>query len=115
AMLPALDTALRNLDVAAIFVAESGCPPLPGAVVSFQGRENWRCRRFNRDVLQLLADSPRFEEVVLVAAWNSYAVENQGYKLRAAASDTSADSMRRGLTQLTRELKQGTAIQRIII
>ncbi|MBB6599042.1 acyltransferase [Luteimonas sp. MC1825] len=114
AMLPALDTALKNLGVAALFVAESGCPPLPQAVVSWKGRENWRCQQFNRDVMRLLTDSHRLEHLVLAAAWNAYAAEDQGYKLRVAGSDTSEDSLKRGLVELTYDLGEQTAVERIV-
>lgn len=115
AMLPAFDAALKQLGVAGYFAAESGCPPLPAARVSFKGRDNWRCREFNDKVVQFLAGKTGVSRVVLAAAWDGYAVEASGYKLRVSGIDDSGASLKRGLEILAQDLTKAPHINELTV
>jgi peptidoglycan/LPS O-acetylase OafA/YrhL len=114
AMLPAFDTAFKNLGLAVWFLAESGCPPLPLARVSFRGRDNWRCREFNDKVVNFVASQTDLRLVVLTAAWDAYAEESSGYKLRIDRVEDSATSLEQGIESLAQQL-QNDVDRRLIV
>lgn len=83
AMLPAFSVALEKEGKAALFVSESGCPPLPSARISYAGRDNWRCREFNSRIMKWIGSRQPFEAIVISAAWDAYLSDISGYKLSA--------------------------------
>lgn len=105
AMLPAFDAAFKQIGVSAWFAAESGCPPLPTARISYQGRDNWRCREFNDKMVKFLEAQPGVNQVVLTAAWDSYDKETSGYQLRVSGADDSATSLKQGIEELAHQLQ----------
>ena len=115
AMLPAFDTALKQMGVAAWFAAESGCPPLPAASVSFKGQDNWRCREFNTKMVGFVSTQPALTHIVLTAAWDAYAAESSGYKLRIGEGGTSANSLKKGIDALPRQLHANGATRQLIV
>lgn len=115
AMLPAFDAAFKRMGVAAWFAAESGCPPLPAARVSFQGRDNWRCREFNDKVVNFVGTQSRLNQVVLAAAWDSYANEASGYQLRVSGVGDSATSLKQGIELLSQQLQTNNASHSLIV
>jgi peptidoglycan/LPS O-acetylase OafA/YrhL len=104
AMLPAFDAAFKRMGVAAWFAAETGCPPLPTARVSFQGRDNWRCREFNHKMVNFVGTQPLLNQVVLAAAWDSYTNEASGYQLRVNGAGDSATALKQSLEVLLQQL-----------
>jgi hypothetical protein len=114
AMLPAFDAAFKHLGIAAWFVAESGCPPIPAASVSFQGRDNWRCRESNDKVVRFIVAQLGLRQIVLAAAWDSYANESSGYKLSVSSAVNSATSLKQGIEALALQL-HSTAVPHSLI
>lgn len=115
AMLPAFDTALKQLGVAGYFAAESGCPPLPAVRVSFKGQDNWRCREFNDKAFKFLRGQTSVNQVILVAAWDAYATEASGYKLRILGIDDSGASLKRGLEILADDLTRVREVSKLTV
>lgn len=115
AMLPAFDAAFAKMGVAALFAAESGCPPLPSARVSFQGRDNWRCREFNEKMVRFAEAQRGVEQVMLAAAWDSYANEHSGYRLRVSGQADSSSSLAQALETLAQELQTMHGIPQLIV
>lgn len=115
AMLPAFDAAFKQMGVAAWFAAESGCPPLPAARVSYQGRDNWRCREFNDKMVNFLGAQPGLNQVVVAAAWDSYANEASGYQLRVNSVGDSATSLKQGIEELAQQLQTNSASPSLIV
>ena len=115
AMLPAFDAAFRRLGVAAWFAAESGCPPLPAARVSFRGRDNWRCRELNDKVVRFVGEQPGLAKIVLVAAWDSYADEASGYELQTETSGKSAASLKQSIEALARWSHEARSTRELIL
>lgn len=115
AMLPAFDNAFKRMGVAAWFAAESGCPPLPAARVSFQGRDNWRCREFNDKVVNFISAQSGLNQVVVAAAWDGYADESSGYKLRVGSAADSATSLKQGIEASAQQLQANGATRDLIV
>ena len=115
AMLPAFDAAFRRMGVAAWFAAESGCPPLPAASVSFQGRDNWRCREFNDKMVKFVGAQAGLRQVVLAAAWDGYANAASGYKLRVIGTGDSATSLKQGIEVLAQQLRASGVNRDLIV
>jgi hypothetical protein len=115
AMLPAFDAAFKNLGLAAWFAAESGCTPLPATRISFRGRDNWRCREFNDKVVNFVAAQPALNQMVLAAAWDSYANESSGYELRAGSTGDSATSLKQGIESLAKQLHANGVTRNLIV
>ena len=115
AMLPAFDDAFKRMRVAAWIVAASGCPPLPAVRVSFQGRDNWRCREFNAEVGNFISAQSGLNHVVVAAAWDDYVKESSGYKLRVSSVNDSATSLKQGIEELAQQLKASGATRNLIV
>lgn len=115
AMLPGFEAAFKRLGVAAWFAAESGCPPLPVASVSFRGRDNWRCREFNDKVVNFVGSQAGLRHVVLAAAWDAYADESGGYKLRVDRAKDSATSFEKSIESLVQQLQVPTFRDLIVV
>lgn len=114
AMLPAFDAALKDMNLSGLFVAESGCPPLPSATVSFKGRDNWRCREFNQQVLKLLSTTKSIDTVLLSGAWDAYTVEKSGYALRVKSRFSSEESLEQGVEDLVTTLRRTSAVKQVV-
>ena len=69
ALLPALDAAAKEVDVAGLLVSLDGCPPVPG--IDRGRRSGIDCSKFNRRVSHLI-DSERIDAVILAAYWTGY-------------------------------------------
>ena len=115
AMLTSFDNAFKRMGVAAWFAAESGCPPLPAARVSFQGRDNWRCREFNDKVVNFISAQSGLNQVVVAAAWDGYVNESSGYKLRVSSVNDSATSLKQGIEALAQQLQASGATRNLIV
>lgn len=115
AMLPAFDNAFKRMGVAAWFAAESGCPPLPATHVSFQGRDNWRCREFNLKVGNFINEQSGLNQIVVSAAWDAYVNESSGYKLRASSANDSVTSLKQGIEQLAKQTKATNLTRNLIV
>ena len=114
-MLPAFDKAFRNMGVAALFVAESGCPPLPEARISFKGRDNWRCREFNAKVSRFVKTQTGLSKIVLAAAWDAYLIDASGYKLSGSGKLDSASILKQGTETLASQLQADGITREIIV
>lgn len=115
AMLPAFDTAFKRLGIAAWFVAESGCPPMPAARVSYKGRYNWRCRDSNDKVVNFIGAQLGLRQVVLAAAWDSYGNESSGYKVSVGSEMNNAMSLKQGIETLSLQLQSTRALSLIVV
>lgn len=116
AMLPAFDSAFKNLGISAWFAAESGCAPIPETKISFKGRENWRCTQFNEKVVNFVTSQPVLNKIVLTAAWDSYvSKEPRGYELRNGSTKDAALSLKIGIESLAKQLNALGSSREIIV
>ena len=69
ALAPALDDSLEKLDLRAVFVSHSGCPPMLD-VYSSEGKP--RCPLHNIEVKNYLLNNPDIKTVLLASYWSYY-------------------------------------------
>lgn len=115
AMLPAFDAALDRMGVAAWFAAESGCSPIPTARVSYKGRDNWRCREFNEKMVRFVETLRDVDQVMVAAAWDSYANERSGYRLRVEGQEDSPGALAHGLESLALQLQKMQGRPKLVV
>ena len=115
AILLGFDLAFKKLGVTAWFAAESGCAPLPGTRISFNGRDNWRCRELNEKITNFLSEQSSLKYVILVAAWDAYSSDSFGYKLRFGTESDASVSLKMGMESFAQQLHSTLKIPNIIV